>query len=174
MLDIKERGDIYMKEFEACPFSTSDRPPSVCKACNLWLTFDRVKPENTILSGLAIWKSTDLNLAIVLMSSAWQERQEWVAGVDKRCWRFLIFQSCYKAKKKGQFFVILQYPSTSEPGFLFRLGYPFTVKSRALSYNPKAGTSDLFYIFWFSAKWHEITHSIDYGLSPISKLQIHF
>ena len=63
---------------------------------------------------------------------------------------------------------------TSEPAFSLGLGLPFTIKSKALSYNPKTWTLNLFHILQFSIKGHEITHSINYGLSPINKLKIHF
>ena len=47
----------------------------------------------------------------------------------------------------------MQLLATSEPAFLFWLGFPFTVMSRALlSYNLRTWTLNLFYIFQFSVK----------------------
>ena len=66
-----------------------------------------------------------------------------------------------------------KYRTTSKPAFFFGLGYPLTVYSRPFLTTFK-WILVLFGILQFSAKWQDVTHSIDCGLTPISKLQIHF
>ena len=102
MLDIKDRRDIYMKEFKACPFSTSDRPPSVCKACNLWLTFNRVKPENPILSSGLMMENPTRYGDTFLAKSEWLDWTTHVGDSEN-------FKHVTKVKGKSNFCNITVY-----------------------------------------------------------------